>query len=428
MKHLTTTYNKSIALFVIATVILGVITPVFVDKITQSTGSSVAQAQSAWDPCSGQSPPAIPTSIEQAPPESAFDCVKFKTDLRISLPTPPSTDDSIPTTNKKFSGEAHGDFRLQVQCTDRTFTTPRQVLSVSKFNLYGRSIDRIDSDFSLYADIKAFDLWKEVLPEKIDAFIAAKVFSGGEWAGCTITLVEERIATPYWRRLVGGYYEWNCNPTRENCGSWETQKAQRTAAPTPTPQTQTQVVAPETGTQTVTVGDVDVLEGTDTATTVQVVQPQTQQPAVVVKPIEPTTTTTTPAEQVAPPTQTGIILTAAAVQTPPTTMHQPVIQQPAVQQPVVQQPAVVQPNINVNVRLTTPTPAPTTTTTTTTTRTTTKKTTRTTYKKTTTTRTTRITTTTTTRAASATPQIRQTSQRSGNVIITTNTPTRTYKK
>ena len=197
------------------------------DQTEETQTATVAVAQTStratWNPCTTS--PIDPLGLSQAPLESAFDCERFKIDLGYTPPTLPSA--TAPTTDKTFTGEAWGDFRLQVQCTNRTFKTPRQRFNITNFSLYGRSVDRIASDFSVYADLKALDLWREVLLERVASYTVPKLQTGGEWAGCSTTLIEERVYLPYWSRLMGTQWRWECNPTSESCGSWAQQRTKR---------------------------------------------------------------------------------------------------------------------------------------------------------------------------------------------------------
>ena len=279
MQTLITTNKKIVALFVIACVVLGVVTPAIAQSPDQTitiqaqdnpiakinmgqtqqaptplTGGGQVQVstypdqgdtletdpvapgsavvvttttsagRANWNPCTAQAPVQLPASLSQAPSESAFDCESFRVDLGYTPPTLPGTA-ATARTDKKFVGEAWGDFRLQVQCTDRTFKTDRQNIQVSRTSLHGRSIDRIASDFSVYADLKAFDVWRsEVLPERVARLTVPKLQPGGEWEGCNVSLVEERVYLPYWFNLMGTQWSWECTT---NCGTWATQRVQR---------------------------------------------------------------------------------------------------------------------------------------------------------------------------------------------------------
>ena len=195
------------------------------DQTEEDASVAVAQTstRATWNPCTTSS--ADPVGLSRAPLESAFDCERFKINLGYTPPPLPGT--VAPATDKTFTGEAWGDFRLQVQCTDRSFKTPRQGFSITNLSLYSRSADRIASNFSVYADLKALDLWREVLLERVARYTVPKLQSGGIWAGCSTTLIEERVYMPYWFNLMGTQWRWECNPTSESCGSWAQQRTKR---------------------------------------------------------------------------------------------------------------------------------------------------------------------------------------------------------
>ena len=212
-------YRYIIVLSITLCLALGAVTPAVVDANSagQQDGFELQDTPStlSWDPCTAQTPVEVPATIHQAPAEYEFDCEEFKTDLKL-LPTTPTG----PISTKKFVGEAWGGFRLKFQCQYSTHTTPEQAFVVSATKLYGRNIETIASDFSVYADLKALHAWREILIDQVDGYIS----KNQQYAGCNASIIEEIVYMPYWYKLMESLWRWNCDT---DCDSWSQQREQR---------------------------------------------------------------------------------------------------------------------------------------------------------------------------------------------------------
>ena len=211
MKYLLTPYTLTFVLLALVGITIGLTTSVI-----------AAPTSSGWDPCLAVNPTPVPETI---PPESAFDCEKFER-TRSGIVPPALPGDSLPTSGQ-YVGSAYGDFRLQMRCETGTVTTPRVNLSVTRWDLHGRSVNDIASNFSVYADFKALQIWKSILVQTVDNYISRNINANGgygNYRNCTPRLIEQRVDMPYWRHFMGTFYVWNCNNNDCSGSSWSQQK------------------------------------------------------------------------------------------------------------------------------------------------------------------------------------------------------------